>query len=76
MAEKKLREIEFMVFCIENLASRLQIHPRDAYDLMARKTNLLQTYIMPSYDVLHTQDKEYIVNDIIEALKLKGMAVA
>ena len=41
-----------------------------------KKTDLLQEYIVPSYDVLHTQDKEYIMEDILDALKLKGIAVA
>lgn len=76
MSEKSLRELEFEIFCIENLAVRLQVNPREAYDLLAKKTDLLQTYIGPGYDVLHTQDKDYIVNDLIEALKLKGMEVA
>ena len=76
MSEKGIRELEFTVFCIEGLAERLKIEPWDAYDMLAKKTNLLHEYVIPGYDVLHTQDKEYIVNDLIEALKLKGIAVA
>ena len=70
-----IRTLEFAIFCIENLAVRLHIKPRDAYDMLTKRTDLLQSYIIPSYDVLHTQDKEYIIEDIVEALKLKGMAV-
>ena len=65
MSEKDYRELEFSIFCIENLALKMHMKPRDTYDILAKKTDLLQTYIIPSYDVLHTQDKEYIVNDII-----------
>ena len=75
MSEQAYRELEFSIFCIENLALRMRMKPRDAYDMLAKKTDLLQTYIVPSYDVLHTQDKEYIVNDIIDALRMKGIAV-
>ena len=75
MSEQAYRELEFSIFCIENLALRMHMKPRDAYDMLAKKTDLLQTYIVPSYDVLHTQDKEYIVNDIIDALRMKGIAV-
>ena len=30
-------------------------------------------YILPCYNVLHTQGKDYIVNDIIELMKRKGV---
>ena len=75
MKHDDIRVLEFAIFCIENLAIRLHIKPRDAYDMLTKQTDLLQSYIIPSYDVLHTQDKGYIIEDIVEALKLKGMAV-
>ena len=75
MSEKSLRELEFEIFCIENLAVRLQVNPREAYDMLAKKTDLLQTYIGPGYDVLHTQDKDYIVNELTEVLKERGAAI-
>ena len=70
------RMLEYSIFCIESLAARLHMNPRDAYDMLTKRTDLLETYIIPSYDVLHTQDQEYIVNDILEALKTKGVIVA
>ncbi len=73
MSEKVL---EFSIFCIENLAQRMDMNPRDTYDLLTKKTDLLREYIVPSYDALHTQDKEYIIDDILNALEMKGIAVA
>ncbi|MDK7192681.1 DUF3791 domain-containing protein [Bifidobacterium sp. UMB1197] len=32
------------------------------------------SYIVPSYDVLHTQGKEYITNDIVSFMREKGVA--
>lgn len=30
-------------------------------------------YIIPEYEMLHTQGKEYIVNDILETMKERGV---
>ena len=74
--DQAYRLLEYAIFCIENLAQRLGIAPQEAYDTLTKKTDLLQSYILPSYDVLHTQDKDYIIDDIIDALKMKGIATA
>ena len=42
------------------------------YDAL-KNSDLLYQYIFQCYDVLHTQGKEYIVNDIIELMKKKGV---
>ncbi|MDD3140410.1 MAG: DUF3791 domain-containing protein [Lachnospiraceae bacterium] len=62
-------ELEFSVFCVENVAEKLDISGEEVYRLLTQKTNLLDDYIIPNYEILHTQSKEYIVNDIIECLK-------
>ncbi|MGO5333989.1 DUF3791 domain-containing protein [Enterococcus cecorum] len=33
----------------------------------------MKEYIIPEYAVLHTQSKEYIVDDIIDVMKEKGV---
>lgn len=70
--EYGLAELEFAVFCIENVAARLHIRAPEVYDLLTEKTDILNTYIIPSYDSLHTQGKDYIVDDIIAVLKEQG----
>ena len=37
-----------------------------------RSTGLLAGYIIPCYDVLHTFSKEYMVEDLTQALREKG----
>ncbi len=32
-------------------------------------------YIVPEYEVLHTQSKEYIVDDLLEVMKERGAEV-
>ncbi|MBQ9344200.1 MAG: DUF3791 domain-containing protein [Kiritimatiellae bacterium] len=67
------RELEFAVFCIENLAAALG-RPADAvYRALSGENGLLRRYILPSYDVLHTQGKEYIVEDILDAMNASGV---
>ena len=55
--------IEFAVFCIENIASRLHWYAPMVYEALAEKSHILTTYIIPNYDVLHTQGKDYIVDE-------------
>lgn len=67
--------MEFTVFCIENLARRHHVPGESVYSSIAESGDLLQTYIVPSYDFLHTQDKEYILDDIDRALAIKGVSL-
>ena len=69
---QEFKALEFAVFCIENIAKKLEVDGTGAYDMLAVQTDILQNYIIPCYDVLHTQGKEYIVNDLIDMLKAKG----
>lgn len=68
-------ELKFAVFCIENVAARLRVDASVIYDIFTRNSNILENYIIPCYDVLHTQGKDYIVNDLLDRLKEKGVIV-
>ena len=70
---KTLVELEFAVFCIENIAIKLNSLPEAIYKKLAIDSNILNEYIVPEYGVLHTQSKEYIINDIIELMQEKGV---
>lgn len=66
-------QVEFSVFCIENVAAKLGISGEVAYQMLTKGKNILDGYIIPNYEMLHTQDKEYIVNDIIDYMKECGV---
>ena len=68
------KELAFAVFCIEYVAEKLNLKGDEAYKLLTGKSNILDNYIIPCFDVLHTQGKEYIVNDLIEVMQEKGLA--
>lgn len=65
--------VELSVFCIENVAGKLGITGDEAYKLLSETGDILDEYIIPNYEILHTQSKEYIINDIIEYMKEVGI---
>ena len=67
------KNLEFTVFCIENIADYLELNGDDVYKLLTEKSDILDNYIIPCFDVLHTQGKEYIVNDIVTIMREKGL---
>lgn len=69
---KDMQELEFAIFCIENVAKKLQKTADQIYVALVEKSNILHDYIVPVYEILHTQGKEYIINDIIEVMKERG----
>lgn len=68
-------ELEFVVFCIENLAVDLHTDAQSVYRALTEKSDILKSYIVPEYEILHTQSKEYIVNDILKVMKERGVEV-
>lgn len=72
---KSSQELEFVVFCVENVAARLGVYADEVYTALTDKSDILNEYIVPEYEVLHTQSKEYIVNDILDVMKERGVSV-
>lgn len=55
---------EFVVFCIENTAAKLGVSAQQLF-LELKRTDGIRTFLYPSYPALHTQSKEYIVDETI-----------
>ena len=70
-----LDELEFAIFCIESIAARLGVDAERVYSAFVDKSNILYDYIVPEYEILHTQSKEYIVDDILELMRERGASV-
>lgn len=66
---KNTDELEFAVFCVENVAAKLGIKAERVYKALTEQSDILKGYIIPEYESLHTQSKEYIVDEIIEVMK-------
>ncbi len=72
---KTPKELEFAIFCIESIAQKLGVNAEDTYLALTSKSNILNEYIIPEYEVLHTQSKEYIVEDIIKVIEEEGITI-
>ena len=66
--------LEFAVFCIENVAETLGVNGERVYTAFTKKSDILYKYIVPEYDALHTQSREYIVQELLDVMKGQGVA--
>ena len=67
-------ELRFSIFVIYSLADKWKKTPADVYKIL-NSTGLLDNYVISCYDVLHTQGKEYLVEDLTEYVKEKGISI-
>ena len=67
------RILEFTIFCIDSLSEYLEKDTKEIYRLLKYETDILDSYIIPCYETLHTQSKKYIVEDIVEVLNERGV---
>lgn len=72
---KNSKELEFVVFCIENVAVKLGVDAERIYQAFTEKSDILNDYIVPEYEMLHTQSKEYIVEDLLDVMKERGVEI-
>ena len=72
MIEKK--ELTFVVFVLHALGQHWNMTTPEVYDIL-NSTVILDDYIIKCYDVLHTLGKEYLVEDITEFVREKGIDV-
>lgn len=64
--------VDFVTYCIGNLSRRLGMDAREVYHRL-KISGILSEYIIPSYDVLHTFGKEYLMEDLSEYMREKGV---
>lgn len=72
MIEKK--ELTFVVFILHALGQHWNMTTPEVYDIL-NSTGILDDYIIKCYDVLHTLGKEYLVEDITEFVRERGIDV-
>lgn len=63
--------LDFITFCVGSLADALNKSASQVYNAL-RSSGVLNNYIIPCYDVLHTFSKEYLVDELTEVLKERG----
>ena len=60
--------LDFITFCVGSLADALHMSASQVYSAL-RLSGVLNDYIVPCYDVLHTFSKEYLVEELTEVLR-------
>jgi hypothetical protein len=68
MLKTTSKATEFVIFCIENTAAKLGISAQQLF-LELKRTDGIKSFLYPSYPTLHTQSKEYIVDETIEYIR-------
>lgn len=66
------KTLEFVTYCICKLAQSLNMSQREVYRRL-KQSGILYDYIVPSYDVLHTFGSRYIVEDLTDFMREKGV---
>ena len=64
----------FAVYMIHSCANRWNVAPSRVYQAL-KKSGCLGRYLIPSYDILHTQSTDYVVQDIEEYLEERDVPV-
>ena len=68
-------ELRFVVFCIESLAEDMDVDPVVVHDVLAKESDIVDRYIIPCYETLHTQGREYIIENLKEVMSERGIAL-
>lgn len=67
----KAEYLDFITFCVGSLADALHKSASQIYNAL-RSSGVLDDYIIPCYDVLHTFSKDYLVEELTEVLRERG----
>ncbi len=70
----KENELNFSIFMLYSLADKWKSTPATVYKIL-NSTGILDNYIIACYDMLHTQGKEYLVEDITDYVREKGVSI-
>ncbi len=60
--------LAFVATCIEATARSLGVPYKEVYSRM-KKLDMIEKYIYPNYETLHTESRENIVKDMIECME-------
>lgn len=64
--------LEFVSIVIGAIAEKLDLQISDVFRRL-KNSGILDSYIIPSYDVLHTFSLPYVVDDVVDFMQKKGV---
>jgi len=74
MTQCNVEEKDFSIFLIHRLSERWGIPVPEIYSIL-NDAGILDDYILKCYDMLHTLGSEYLVEDLTDFAREKGIAV-
>ncbi|MBR6245059.1 DUF3791 domain-containing protein [bacterium] len=69
------KTLEFVTYCIVKLSAILNLSQQEVY-MKLKNSGILYGYIVPSYDVLHTFSSRYLMEDLTDYMREKGVLEA
>ncbi len=72
MTNMDKKTLEFVTYCIGKLSQTLNLSQQEIYRRL-KESGILYGYIVPSYDVLHTFSSRYLMEDLTDYMKEKGV---
>ena len=69
------KTLEFVAYCIGRLSAHLKLSQQEVCRRL-RNSGILYGYIVPSYDVLHTFGSRYLIDDLTDYMREKGVLSA
>lgn len=74
MTKLERNQIDFSTFMLYRLAEHWGKSVPDTYRILD-KTNTIDGYLVPCYDMLHTLGSEYLVNDLTDYVRERGICI-
>lgn len=68
------KELTFITFLLYELSEAWNISPSKVYGKLS-EANVIDSYLLPCYDTLHTLGSKYLVEDITEIMDERGVKV-
>ena len=66
--------MEFVVYMIHKCVKKWGLSPSAVYKKL-KESGCIQSYLVPHYDVLHTQSSDYVINDIEQYLHRRDFEI-
>ncbi|MGP1491862.1 MAG: DUF3791 domain-containing protein [Prevotella fusca] len=66
------KTLEFVTYCIGKLSVMLKLPQQEVYRRL-KTSGILDEYVVPSYDVLHTFGSRYLMEDLTDYMNEKGV---
>ncbi|AKU70740.1 DUF3791 domain-containing protein [Prevotella fusca] len=64
------KTLEFVTYCIGKLSVMLKLPQQEVYRRL-KTSGILDEYVVPSYDVLHTFGSRYLMEDLTDYMNEK-----